>query len=149
MIGTITKADLAPMRNRKGHMLKVALSCAGQTVSATFFNGHKVKYNLQPGVKVMFSGTVKTFGRSWSLSHPSYLLVDETDDNAALYGASAGIVRSDVMIALADGEGMPVGLFAVGCRTPGHFEAGQGTELIAFLAHVTRYAVGRWWTLQL
>jgi len=73
----------------------------------------------------------------------------ETEGTAALYGASAGIVRSDVLIALADGEGMPVGLFGVGCRTPGHFDPQQGTELIAFLAHVTRYAVGRWWTLQL
>ena len=73
----------------------------------------------------------------------------ETDGDAALYGSSAGIVRSDALIMLADGEGIPAGIFAVGCRTPGHFEPGQGTELIAFLAHVTRYAVGRWWTLQL
>ncbi len=73
----------------------------------------------------------------------------ETDGDATLYGASAGIVRSDALIMLAEGEGLPAGIFAVGCRTPGHFEAGQGTELIAFLAHVTRYAVGRWWTLQL
>ncbi|MGU3434235.1 ATP-dependent DNA helicase RecG [Actinomycetes bacterium M1A6_2h] len=99
VIGTITKADLVPMRNRRGHMLKVALSCAGQTVSATFFNGHKVKHNIVPGAKVMFSGTVKTFGRSWSLSHPSYLLVDETDDNAVETtgrggGDLAGIARS-------------------------------------------------------
>ena len=73
----------------------------------------------------------------------------ETEGEAALYGSSAGIVRSDALVALAAGEGMPPGIFAVGCRTPGHFELGQGTELIAFLAHVTRYAVGRWWSLQL
>jgi uncharacterized protein YigA (DUF484 family) len=58
-------------------------------------------------------------------------------------------VRSDAIVALPEGEGLPIGLFAVGCRTPGHFEPGQGTELIAFLGHVTRYAVGRWWSLQL
>jgi uncharacterized protein YigA (DUF484 family) len=51
-------------------------------------------------------------------------------------------------VVLPEGEGLPVGLFAVGCRSPGHFEPGQGTELIAFLGHVTRYAVGRWWSLQ-
>jgi len=73
----------------------------------------------------------------------------ETEGDAVLYGSSAGIVRSDALVALAEGEGLPVGVFAVGCRTPGHFDPGQGTELIAFLAHVTRYAVGRWWTLQL
>jgi len=73
----------------------------------------------------------------------------DTDADAALYGSSAGIVRSDVLVALPAGEGLPLGVFAVGCRTPGHFEPAQGTELIAFLAHVTRYAVGRWWTLAL
>jgi len=72
-----------------------------------------------------------------------------TDNDPLIYGSSAGIVRSDAIVALPEGEGMPVGLFAVGCRTPGHFEPTQGTELIAFLAHVTRYAVGRWWSLQL
>jgi uncharacterized protein YigA (DUF484 family) len=73
----------------------------------------------------------------------------DIDGDAALYGSAAGIVRSDALIALAEGEGLPNGIFAVGCRTPNHFEEGQGTELIAFLAHVTRYAVGRWWTLKL
>ena len=66
-----------------------------------------------------------------------------------LYGSAAGLVRSDALVALPEGEGMPVGVFAVGCRNAGHFEHGQGTELIAFLAHVTRYAVGRWWAPQL
>ena len=79
----------------------------------------------------------------------SALIRSETDGDSALYGSAAGIVRSDALVALPEGEGLPVGVFAVGCRTPGHFEAGQGTELIAFLGHVTRYAVGRWWTLQL
>jgi uncharacterized protein YigA (DUF484 family) len=67
----------------------------------------------------------------------------------ALYGASASLIKSDALIRLEAGEGLPDGLFAVGCRTPGYFDVDQGTELIAFLGHVTRYAVGRWWTLQL
>jgi uncharacterized protein YigA (DUF484 family) len=73
----------------------------------------------------------------------------ETEGETLIYGGAAGLVRSDAIVALPEGEGLPAGLFAVGCRNPGHFEAGQGTELIAFLAHVTRYAVGRWWTLKL
>jgi hypothetical protein len=72
----------------------------------------------------------------------------ETEGEAVLYGSAAGLVRSDALVVLPEGEGLPVGLFAVGCRSPGHFEPGQGTELIAFLGHVTRYAVGRWWSLQ-
>ena len=73
----------------------------------------------------------------------------ETEGEAVLYGSAAGLVRSDALVVLPEGEGLPAGLFAVGCRNPGHFEPGQGTELIAFLAHVTRYAVGRWWSLKL
>jgi uncharacterized protein YigA (DUF484 family) len=73
----------------------------------------------------------------------------ETEGEAALYGSSAGLVRSDALVALPDGEGLPPGIFAVGCRNAGHFDERQGTELIAFLGHVTRYAVGRWWTLKL
>ncbi len=73
----------------------------------------------------------------------------ETEGETALYGSAAGLVRSDALVALPDGEGLPAGIFAVGCRNPGHFEEGQGTELIAFLGHITHYAVGRWWTLKL
>ena len=79
---------------------------------------------------------------------PSRIRTD-IEGEAAVYGASAGLVRSDAMIHLEAGEGLPPGIFAVGCRTPGYFDPDQGTELIAFLGHVTRYAVGRWWTLQL
>ena len=73
----------------------------------------------------------------------------DTEGEPVLYGSAAGLVRSDALVALPDGEGLPPGIFAVGCRNPGHFEEGQGTELIAFLGHITRYAVGRWWSLQL
>lgn len=77
------------------------------------------------------------------------LIRADAEGEAMIYGGAAGLVRSDAIVALPEGEGLPVGLFAVGCRNPGHFEPGQGTELIAFLAHVSRYAVGRWWSLQL
>ncbi|MDX2224290.1 MAG: DUF484 family protein [Rhodospirillaceae bacterium] len=95
-------------------------------------------------IRTLPPGTVKrlTAGQPWRIR-------PDTEGEAAIYGAAAGLVRSDALIALPEGEGLPAGLFAVGCRTPGHFDPKQGTELIAFLAHVTRYAVGRWWTLEL
>ena len=83
------------------------------------------------------------------MGNDSSAIRTETEGEVVLYGSAAGLVRSDALVALPEGEGLPVGMFAVGCRNPGHFEQGQGTELIAFLAHVTRYAVGRWWSLQL
>jgi uncharacterized protein YigA (DUF484 family) len=73
----------------------------------------------------------------------------ETEGESTLYGSAAGLVRSDALVGLPEGDGLPAGIFAVGCRNPGHFEEGQGTELIAFLGHIARYAVGRWWTLKL
>jgi len=73
----------------------------------------------------------------------------DVEGELELYGPSAGLIRSDALIGLEAGEGLPAGIFAVGCRTAGYFDVDQGTELIAFLGHVTRYAVGRWWTLQL
>lgn len=119
------------------HLSVDAVSIGFETETLPAEAGHVVRA-LPPGtMNALMGGEVLSRIRA------------ETDGDAALYGASAGIVRSDALIALADGEGLPPGIFAVGCRTPGHFEPGQGTELIAFLAHVTRYAVGRWWTLKL
>lgn len=70
----------------------------------------------------------------------------DTQGEAAIYGAAAGLVRSDALIKLDAGDQLPAGLFAIGCRNPGHFDKHQGTELIGFLAQIARYAVGRWWT---
>ncbi len=99
--------------------------------------GHMIRALAPGSVDTLMAGQAATHIRS------------DTEGEAALYGSAAGLVRSDALVALPDGEGMPTGIFAVGCRNPGHFEAGQGTELIAFLGHITRYAVGRWWTLKL
>lgn len=88
VVGTVAKADLVPMRQRKGHMLKVVLDCDGQSVSATFFNGHKVRHNITTGSRAMFSGTVKWFRTSWSLNHPGYLML--TDDEDDLVGTTHG-----------------------------------------------------------
>lgn len=97
VVGTVAKADLIPMRQRKGHMLKVTLLCDGQSVSATFFNGHKVRHNITVGSRAMFSGTVKWFRSSWSLSHPGYLMLadDEDDVVTTVHGGGqlAGMAR--------------------------------------------------------
>ena len=111
----------------------IAFECSAVPADA----GHVVRNLAAGGVDALMGGNALARIRA------------ETEGDESLYGASAGLVRSDALVALAEGEGMPVGVFAVGCRTPGHFDPAQGTELIAFLAHVTRYAVGRWWTLQL
>ncbi|MFR9751976.1 ATP-dependent DNA helicase RecG [Nocardia sp. 004] len=80
VIGRITKAELRPMRNRRGSLLKVVLDTGtGRGVDVTFFNGDKVKYVVREGFRAMMSGTVNYWrpGR-WNLSHPGYLILPES-----------------------------------------------------------------------
>lgn len=83
VIGRVTKADLRPMRQRRGSLLKVVLDTgAGRGVDVTFFNGDKVKYVIRPGVRAMMSGTVDYWRPGqWNLSHPGYLILPESDDD--------------------------------------------------------------------
>ncbi|MGW6336267.1 ATP-dependent DNA helicase RecG [Nocardia rhamnosiphila] len=82
VIGRVTKADLRPMRQRRGSLLKVVLDTGGgRGVDVTFFNGDKVKYSVRPGVRAMMSGTVNYWRPGqWNLSHPGYLILPEADD---------------------------------------------------------------------
>ncbi len=108
------------------------------------FESDSVPPEAAPMVRALSAGTVEEL-----LGDAPARIRAETEGETVLYGSAAGLVRSDALIALPEGEGLPPGIFAVGCRNANHFEEGQGTELIAFLGHVTRYAVGRWWTLKL
>ncbi|MBF6214392.1 ATP-dependent DNA helicase RecG [Nocardia puris] len=82
VIGRITKAELKPMRNRRGSLLKVLLDTgSGRPVDVTFFNGDKVKYVVKEGLRAMMSGTVSYWRPgTWNLSHPGYLILPETED---------------------------------------------------------------------
>jgi len=119
------------------HLGVDAVAIAFETYAVPAEAGHIVRALLFGSVDALIGMGVTTRIRT------------ETEGETALYGSAAGLVRSDALVALPDGEGLPAGIFAVGCRNPGHFEEGQGTELIAFLGHIARYAVGRWWTLEL
>lgn len=116
----------------------------GVDAIAIAFETDAVPVDAQHIIRPLHAGSVGVL-----MGEQSSHIRGDTQGETALYGSAAGLVRSDALIALPEGEGLPPGVFAVGCRNPGHFEPGQGTELIAFLAHVARYAVGRWWTLKL
>ncbi|MET0318430.1 MAG: ATP-dependent DNA helicase RecG, partial [Rhodococcus fascians] len=77
IVGVVDKAELKPMRSRKGQLLRVVIAAEQQSVSATFFNGQKVRHNIKVGNRAMFSGTVKHWRDTWGLNHPSYLLLPE------------------------------------------------------------------------
>lgn len=89
VIGRITKAELRPMRNRRGSLLKVVLDTgAGRGVDVTFFNGDKVKYVVREGLRAMMSGTVNYWRPGqWNLSHPGYLILPEAEGDDDSVGA--------------------------------------------------------------
>ncbi len=62
----------------------------------------------------------------------------------ALYGPAAPLVKSDALLRLAIGPAAPTGVIAVGSREPGHFRAGQGTELLVFLAKTIESTARAW-----
>lgn len=72
------------------------------------------------------------------------LLRDEVEGDARIFGAAAGLVRSDALLRLHFDEAAPLGLIAFGTRHPGYFDSGQGTELLGFLARILEYCVRSW-----
>jgi len=68
----------------------------------------------------------------------------QIDSPDALYGAGADLVRSDALVRLPLGPGQPPALLALGSREPLTFQAGQGTELLHFLAGVLAHGIRRW-----
>jgi hypothetical protein len=72
------------------------------------------------------------------------LLRDDTIGDAEIFGASAGLVRSDALIRLDFRDRAPPGLIAFGTRHPGYFDSGQGTELLHFLARIIEHCVREW-----
>jgi uncharacterized protein len=62
----------------------------------------------------------------------------------ALFGAAAGLVRSQAILRLSFGRAAPPGALCVGTRQPGRFRPGHGTELLAFLARVIGITIAQW-----
>ncbi len=71
------------------------------------------------------------------------LRVDAAGD-AALFGAAAGLVRSQALLRLTFGRSAPVGLLCIGTRQPGRFHPGLGTEGLTFLARALGITIAQW-----
>ncbi len=95
---------------------------------------------VSPEILTLNEGTVD----HWMAGGRNACLVREIDDDGALFGAAAGLVHSAALARIRPGKTLPAGLLALGSRTPGLFEPGQGTELIAFLARIMEWSLSRW-----
>lgn len=63
-------------------------------------------------------------------------LVSEMRDDGTLFGPGAGLVRSAGIARLRRGLDVPEGVLALGSRTEGMFNPGQGSDLLNFVARV-------------
>jgi uncharacterized protein len=94
-----------------------------------------------PGLRLLSLGTVDRLlgpGRAVKLR-------PEAVAEPAIYGRAASfLVKSDALLRLGASPAAPVGLLALGAREPGHFRAGQGTELLRFLAGAIESTMRAW-----
>jgi uncharacterized protein len=74
------------------------------------------------------------------------LLRADQPGESVLFGAAAGLVRSQALLRLGFGRGAPLGLLCIGSRQPGRFHPGLGTELLIFLARVISITISQWLT---
>ncbi len=92
------------------------------------------------GVQVLPAGWVdKVLGPDQEV-----LLRDDCEGDETIFGPASGLVRSDALIRLSVGRSAPPSLLVFGTRHPGYFNAGQGTELLSFLARVLEHCLRQW-----
>lgn len=75
------------------------------------------------------------------------LLSGEIEAESRLFGGAASLIRSQALVRISVRCGCPAGLVALGSRTPNHFEVGQGTELLRFLANALGGCIRGWLTV--
>ena len=92
------------------------------------------------GVQILAAGTVDAvLGAERDVA-----LLDDTAGDPKLFGGGAGLVRSAALLRLSVSAGAPAGLLCIGTRRPGKFHAGQGTELLGFLARALGITIAAW-----
>jgi len=72
------------------------------------------------------------------------VLRPEVQGDKAIFGRKAARIRSVALMRLDFGEGAPRGMLALGSAAPREFDPRQGTELLAFFAHVLQHRIRRW-----
>ena len=92
------------------------------------------------GIRILPAGTIAKVVQG----ERSVTLRDNVPGDRRIFGEAAGLVRSDALLRLKVRENAPVALLALGSREPRRFYPGQGTELLAFLAHVMEHCICTW-----
>ncbi len=100
IIAEVEKVTQREMRQRRGTLLNVVLRDAGGAkLDCTFFNAHKVRHIIYPGVRAVFSGKVSMFNKALQLTHPQFDPLDEADEIRpfiSVYPATAKITSQEI-----------------------------------------------------
>lgn len=92
------------------------------------------------GVRVVPVGTIdKLLDGTRTVS-----LRENVEGDRRIYGEAAGLVRSEAMLRLSVRKDAPCALLAMGSRDPARFHAGQGSELLTFLARIMEHCIRTW-----
>jgi uncharacterized protein YigA (DUF484 family) len=92
------------------------------------------------GVQILDFGTVgEVLGPERDV-----LLQTDIHGDPRLFGDGAGLVRSAALLRLPVSPRAPAGMLCIGTRKPGKFQAGQGTELLSFLARALGITIAAW-----
>jgi uncharacterized protein YigA (DUF484 family) len=72
------------------------------------------------------------------------VLTGSMPESRPIFGPAADLVKSEALLRLHPSTYCPTGVLAIGSRTEGTFDPGQGTELLAFLARVVELCIRTW-----
>ena len=92
------------------------------------------------GVRVLKPGTVDSVLGAGK----KVILRPSVRGEARLFGQSAQLIRSDALLRLEVSPMTPTGVLALGTRSEGHFQSGQGTENLVFLARIVEVSIRQW-----
>jgi uncharacterized protein len=100
--------------------------------------GNHVRMPLA-GIQLLRPGVVDAL-----LGERAVVLRADVAGDPGLFGSGAGLVRSQALLRISVAEHAPMGLLCIGTRKPDKFQAGQGTELLGFLARALEATLGAW-----
>ena len=95
--------------------------------------------NDSSGVRVVKAGAIDRW-----LGRREMVLAGNIYGDPAIFGAGAGLVRSQALTRLHISGESPPGMLAFGSREPDMFHQNQGTELLSFLARVAERCIRSW-----
>jgi ATP-dependent DNA helicase RecG len=80
VLAEVEKVTLRDMRSRRGKLMQVVLADGrGHRLDATFFNPHKLRTVIVPGLRALFSGQVSRYRHNLQLTHPEFEPLEEDE----------------------------------------------------------------------